>query len=126
MSLSDAQLLQMMHRIGGLLFRRFQDELNEIERLKLEEWMGQQDTVSRQFFGEVTDWEQVQTALQIIYQFDEAAAGADLQKKVASPSRPRRPIIHPGKKRLRPVIPGRRTIVFLKGSGKAADSIVAQ
>lgn len=85
MSLSDAQLLQMMQRIGRLLFRHLQDELNEIEKLKLEEWMGQQDTVSRQFFGEVTDWEQVQTALQTIYQFDEAAAWADSKKSSPPP-----------------------------------------
>lgn len=82
MSKSDQQLLQVMHRIGGLLFKRLHEELTETDRVNLEEWMDQQDPVSRQFFEEMTDWEKIQVALQDLYQFDEKAAFEDLQKKI--------------------------------------------
>lgn len=82
MSISDRQLLDTMQSIGGLLFRRLHDELNEADRLVLEEWMTHLEPGSRQFFEEITDWEQVQAALRAMYQIDEQAAFADIQKKI--------------------------------------------
>jgi len=76
------QQFKTMQQIGGLLFRRLNDDLSEFDRIALEEWMDQQDTTNRQFFEEVTDWEQIQDALQVLYQFDTASALADVQKKI--------------------------------------------
>jgi hypothetical protein len=78
--MSDHQF-KTMQQIGGLLFRRLNDGLSEPDQAALEEWMDQQDPANRQFFEEVTDWEQIQDALQVIYQFDTESALADVQKK---------------------------------------------
>lgn len=74
--------METMQSIGGLLFRRLHDELDETDRLILEGWMAQQDPASREFFEGITDWEQIQAALQAMYQIDEKAAFADVQKKI--------------------------------------------
>ncbi|HWK02180.1 MAG TPA: FecR domain-containing protein [Puia sp.] len=78
----DQQLLQTMQHIGGLFFRRLHDDLNEADRIALDEWMDQRDPVSRQFFEEMTDWEQIQAALQSLYQFDVDSAFEEVQKKI--------------------------------------------
>jgi len=82
MSISDRQLLETIQSIGGLLFRRLHDELDATDRLVLEEWLTHLEPASRQFFEEITDWEKIQAALHTIYQIDEQAAFADVQKKI--------------------------------------------
>jgi len=79
--MSDQQF-KTMQWIGGLLFRRLSDELNDFDRIAFEEWMDQRDPANRQFFEEVVDWEQIHDALQVIYQFDTESALADVQKKI--------------------------------------------
>ena len=81
--MNDQQiLLQKMQYIGRLFFRRLHDDLSETERIALEEWINQQDSMDRQFFEEMTDWKQIQTALQDLYRFDENSAFEDVQKKI--------------------------------------------
>jgi len=82
MSISDQQLLETMQDIGGLLFRRLTNELTLHEQIELDNWLNQQDPASRQFFEDCSDWDQVHTALSELYDFDEAAALADVQKKI--------------------------------------------
>jgi ferric-dicitrate binding protein FerR (iron transport regulator) len=48
----------------------------------LDAWLSEQDPASKQFFEQMTDWEQVRTALQYMYHIDEQAALADVQKKI--------------------------------------------
>jgi len=89
--MNDQQLLRMMSRIGGLLHKKFNDELNATEQAVLDTWLAQQESHSSQFFEEITEWDQVQVALQTIYDFDSDAALADIQKKIPSGFTP----IHP-------------------------------
>lgn len=71
-----------MQNIGGLLFRRLTNELDIHGQIALDSWLSQQDPMSRQFFENCADWDQLQSALQVMYSFDEKAALADLQKKI--------------------------------------------
>lgn len=82
MSNNDQQIIQTMEGIGGLLFRHLTNELDIHEQIALENWLNQLDPVSRQFFEDCADWDQLQPALQLMYSFDEEAALADLQKKI--------------------------------------------
>jgi ferric-dicitrate binding protein FerR (iron transport regulator) len=80
--MNDQDLLQTMQHIGRLFFRKLNNELSEPDKAVLEAWLNEQEPASRQFFEQMTDWEQVQTALQSMYQVDEQAALADVQKKI--------------------------------------------
>lgn len=71
-----------MQDIGGLLFRRLTNELDIHEQIALDNWLNQLDPVSKQFFEDCSDWDQLQPALQVMYSFDMKAALADLQKKI--------------------------------------------
>jgi len=71
-----------MQDIGGMLFRRLTNKLDIHEQIALDNWLSQLDPVSRQFFEDCADWDQLQPALQLMYSFDEEAALADLQKKI--------------------------------------------
>ena len=82
MSMSDQQLFRTMQRIGGLFFRKLHNDLNEADQKALDEWINEQDFTSRQFFEEVTDWDQIQIALQDLYRFDADAALRDVEKKI--------------------------------------------
>jgi len=82
MSNNDQQIIETMQNIGGLLFRRLTNELDIQEQIALDNWLDQLDPVSRQFFEDCADWDQLQPALQVMYSFDEEAALADLQKKI--------------------------------------------
>jgi len=82
MSTNDQDLLQTMQHIGSLFFRKLNNELSEPDKAVLETWLNEQEPTSRQFFEQMTDWEQVRTALQYMYQVDEQAALADVQKKI--------------------------------------------
>ncbi|HEY8971412.1 MAG TPA: FecR family protein, partial [Puia sp.] len=82
MSNNDQQIIETMQNIGGLLFRRLTNELDIQEQIALDNWLDQLDPVSRQFFADCADWDQLQPALQLMYSFDEEAALADLQKKI--------------------------------------------
>jgi len=75
-----------MNRVGRLLFRRLHDELSPADQLALDEWLNQQGPLTRQFFEEATDWEQVQAALQMMYDLDTQAAFEDVQKKIQAVS----------------------------------------
>jgi ferric-dicitrate binding protein FerR (iron transport regulator) len=93
MSINDQQLLETMQDIGGLLFRRLTNELTLHEQIELDNWLNQQDPASRQFFEDCSDWDQVHTALSELYDFDEAAALADIQKKIQLEIQPVAPVI---------------------------------
>ncbi|MDO6433055.1 DUF4974 domain-containing protein [Flavitalea sp. BT771] len=93
MSINDQQLLETMQDIGGLLFRRLTNELTLHEQIELDNWLNQQDPASRQFFEDCSDWDQVHAALSELYQFDEAAALADIQKKIQLEIQPVAPVI---------------------------------
>src|SRR6185503_5297702 len=93
MSNNDQQILQTMQDIGGLLFRRLTNELDIHEQIALDNWLGQLDPVSRQFFEDCADWDQLQPALQLMYSFDQEAALADLQKKIDFGVRADAPVI---------------------------------
>lgn len=82
MSNNDQQIIETMQNIGGLLFRRLTNELDIHEQIALDNWLDQLDPVSRQFFADCGDWDQLQPTLQLMYSFDEKAALADLQKKI--------------------------------------------
>ena len=71
-----------MQDIGGLLFRRLTNELDIHEQIALDTWLSRQDPLSRQLFEDCADWDQLQSALRVMYSFDEKAALADLQKKI--------------------------------------------
>jgi len=101
MSISDQQLLETMQDVGGLLFRRLTNELTLHEQIELDNWLNQQEPVSRQFFEDCSDWDQVHAALSELYHFDEAAALADIQKKIQLVTQPVAPLVEftePGKK----------------------------
>jgi ferric-dicitrate binding protein FerR (iron transport regulator) len=101
MSISDQQLLETMQDVGGLLFRRLTNELTLHEQIELDNWLNQQDPASRQFFEDCSDWDQVHAALSELYDFDEAAALADIQKKIQLEIQPTAPLIEfnePGRK----------------------------
>ena len=93
MSISDQQLLETMQDIGGLLFRRLTNELTLHEQIELDNWLNQQDPASWQFFEDCSDWDQVHAALSELYDFDEAAALADIQKKIQLEIQPTTPLI---------------------------------
>lgn len=80
--MSDQQDLKTMQYIGGLFFRRLNDDLSESDQIALDEWINQQDPASQRFFEEMTDWEQIQAALQSLYLYDTESALADVQKKI--------------------------------------------
>jgi ferric-dicitrate binding protein FerR (iron transport regulator) len=93
MSISDQQLLETMQDIGGLLFRRLTNELTLHEQIELDNWLNQQDPASRQFFEDCSDWDQVHDALAVLYDFDEVAALADIQKKIQLGIQPIAPVV---------------------------------
>jgi transmembrane sensor len=82
MSTNDQELLQTMQHIGNLFFRKLHNELSEQDKAVLDAWLGEQDPASKLYFEQMTDWQQVQTALQYMYHIDEKAALADVQKKI--------------------------------------------
>jgi len=82
MPLRDQQVLETMHDIGGLLFRRVKGELSEAEHIQLDQWLIRQDPESRQFFEDCTDLGQIHAALNVMYQFDMRAAYADLERRL--------------------------------------------
>ena len=79
--MSDQQTLKTMQYIGGLLFRRLNDDLNESDQIVLDNLINEQDPDSQRFFEEITDWEQILSALKELYQCDSESALADVQKK---------------------------------------------
>jgi ferric-dicitrate binding protein FerR (iron transport regulator) len=93
MSISDQQLIETMQEIGGLLFRRLTGELNIHEQIALDNWLKEQDPNSRQFFEECSDWDQVHLALSSMYDFNEKAALADIQKKILLVTQPAAPAV---------------------------------
>jgi transmembrane sensor len=93
MSISDQQLLDTMQDIGGLLFRRLTSELSVHEQIVLDKWLNEQDSSSKQFFEDCCDWEQVHTALSSMYEIDETAAWADIQKKIQLATQPAAPVV---------------------------------
>jgi len=93
MSISDQQLIETMQEIGGLLFRRLTGELNIHEQIALDNWLKDQDPDSRQFFEDCSDWDQVHLALSSMYDFNERAALADIQKKIQLETQPVTPAV---------------------------------
>jgi len=93
MSISDQQLIETMQEIGGLLFRRLTGELNIHEQIALDNWLKEQDPNSRQFFEDCSDWDQVHLALSSMYDFNERAALADIQKKIQLATQPAAPAV---------------------------------
>ena len=93
MSISDQQLIETMQEIGGLLFRRLTGELNIHEQIALDNWLKEQDPNSREFFEDCSDWDQVHLALSSMYDFNEGAALADIQKKIQLATQPAAPAV---------------------------------
>src|SRR4051812_10665028 len=90
MSVSDQELLKTMHEIGSLLFLKFKGDLSEEQQIDLDQWMIRQDATKRQFFEECTEYEHVYSALQMMYEFDQDKALAEVQKKNSSRRHPTR------------------------------------
>ena len=82
MSMNDQQQTATMQYIAGLFFRRLHETLSISEQAELEAWLNRQQPADRRFFEEMTDWEQIQSALQYMYGIDVPAALADVQKKI--------------------------------------------
>jgi len=82
-----------MQEIGGLLFRRLTGELNIHEQIALDNWLKEQDPSSRQFFEDCSDWEEVHLALSSMYDFNQGAALADIQKKIQLATQPAVPAV---------------------------------
>lgn len=100
--MSDKQVIETMQEIGRLLFRRMKGDLSIHEQIALDNWLKEQDPESKQFFEDCSDWDQVQVALSSMYDIDEAAALADVKKKIRLMSQPEQsstPIVElPGKR----------------------------
>ena len=80
--MNDQQQTATMQYIGGLFFRRLHETLSEPEQAELDAWLNRQQPDDRRFFEEMTDWEQIQSALQYMYGIDVPAALAEVQKKI--------------------------------------------
>jgi hypothetical protein len=78
----DTASLEWLRFIGTLFFRRLRGRLDQADQQALESWLGEQSPESRQFFGEMEEWEQIKKALQFLYAVDRSAALAEVHKQI--------------------------------------------
>lgn len=84
--MNDQQIIDTVQQIGKLLIRKWQGTLTEDEQAVLNEWLEKRDLADRQFYEDMINSNNVEEALQHLYQVDEEAALADVRNKLQFPA----------------------------------------
>ena len=80
--MSDQQQAYTMARIAQLLFKRLKGEITPDESQTLNNWLGQQNLVTREFIDKITEPEEIEAALAEMRSIDVDAALTDVMARI--------------------------------------------